>query len=119
MGANTTIRPKAFLRNMMKDVIKIYVLDTSTSTSTGQPIETLPSTHSRKTKGILIDKKMIDFADLGQVIVGQDKFLTRDELCENEILLHDGIYYRVIETKKPKLNGRLLAYLSRVELFRH
>lgn len=119
MPSNSTIRVKAFLRNMMKDRIEVYVLNTSTSTSTGQPIETLPSTYDRVTKGILLNKKMIEFADLGQVFVGQDRFLTRDELCMNEILLHDSIYYRVIDVKKPKFNGRLLAYISKVELFRH
>ena len=103
----------------MDSKAEVFILDTSTSTPTGQPIEILPSTPNRTVRGRHIPNKSITLYNVGQVVESGDRFISLKELQFNEILLIDGIHYRVIQKKQQKLFNKTFGFEYKLDIFRH
>jgi hypothetical protein len=106
-------------KKFMDTKAEVFILDTSTSTPTGQPIEILPATPDRTVKGRFIPKKELNLFQVGQVVVGKDRFISLTELQFNEILRINGILYRVVEKKEQKLFNKSFGFEQRLDIFRH
>jgi hypothetical protein len=107
------------IKKFMDTTADVFILDTSTSTPTGQPIEILPAVKNRSVRGRFIPKKSINLFDVGQVVEGKDRFVTLTELQFNEIVLINGTYHRVVEKKEQKLFNKSFGFEHRLEIFRH
>lgn len=106
-------------KKFMDTTAEVFILDTSTSTPTGQPIEVLPPTPNRTVKGRFVPKKELNLFQVGQVVVGKDRFITLKELQFNEVVRINGILYRVVEKKEQKLFNKHFGWEQRLDLFRH
>jgi hypothetical protein len=103
----------------MDTTADVFVLDTSTKTATGQPIETLPPSPQRTVRGRFIPRKVLTLFQVGQVVEGKDRFVSLTELEFNDVLRIKGILYRVKGKKEQILFRKSFGFEHILELFRH
>lgn len=99
--------------------VDLYNILTSTSTATGQPIETLSFVKKVRVYFNPDGKPTFKLFDPGQIKVGKPTAISEVQVVENQVLDISGTKWRVTLSRPAQLKARVLAYILELERWRH
>lgn len=96
-----------------------YNITTDSSTSTGQPIESLVPLKIIPVYFSNSPRRIYGLFDPGQIPINTPVCFSEKQVLTNQVLQINGVKYRVTSANPLKITNRTLAYVSYLERFRH
>lgn len=90
----------------------MYNVDTTTSTNTGQPIETLIYTKDIKVFFSPSPRRIYQLFEPGQIPIGEFVAISSDATVTNQVLEIDNVKYRIQAANPATFKNRTFAYIN-------
>src|SRR5215204_992478 len=105
------------LRGFLDKAAAVYDITTSTSTSSGQPIESLA--FNRNIKVSLRMRREFELFLSGQVSSGNSRVISEAEITLGQVLYIDSVYYRILNSNVIQFKNRIFGYIAHLEIYHH
>ncbi len=97
-----------------------YTISTGTSTTTGQPIESLVLLKSNISVFFSNNpRRLYQLFDPGQIAVNTPVVFAEKQILVNQVLEIDSVKYRTIAANPLKFRNRVFGYVAYLERYKH
>lgn len=108
-----------FINAYLNKTAKLYDIDRSTSTATGQPVETLVFLKNIKVFFSSNPRKVFTLLDAGQVQTGNFVAISATATQTFQVLEVDSVKYRINAANPVQMKTRIFAYINYLEYYKH
>lgn len=108
-----------FLSGFLTEAAEVFTIDTSVSTSTGQPTETLVSLETIKVFFQPNLKRERSLFGPGMVKVGEFSAISEKSIAEGTVVEINSVKYRVVASNAVKFKKRTFLFSLSLDLYQH
>lgn len=109
----------SFIAGFLNKTAKLYRIDSTVSTSSGQPIETPVYVQDIKVYLSSNPHKVFNLNSAGQIPIGQFVAISVEVTETNQILEIDDIKYRIQAANPATFKNRVFAYINYLTRYQH
>jgi hypothetical protein len=109
----------SFINGYLNKTAKLYTIDTSTTTTAGQPVETLILSKTIKVFFSSNPRRVFQLFNAGQIKAGEFVAISAVETKVNQVLEVDGIKYKISAANPAQLKNRIFAYINYMGYYQH